>query len=123
MADRVCGHGLSYDLHVGFGEAERSKPQPIKVDFEARTDWRASAIADRSNPVVDYAVIDRRLKEVLQAQSWRLIESVAERISEVICTEFRVEQVTVRVTKRPADMPHCDGVSVQCSRTPADFVR
>lgn len=123
MADRVCGHGFRYDVHVGFGEAERSQAQSIKVDFDARTDWRASASAKRSSPVVDYAEVDKRLRDVVTGQSWRLIESIAERTAEVICSEFAVEQVTVRVTKNPVDMGHCDGVSVQCSRTPADYVR
>ena len=123
MADHVSGHGFSYDVHVGFGEEERSRAQPIKVEFDARTNWRASASAERSSPVVDYAQVDKRLREVVTGQSWRLIESIAERTAEVICSEFSVEQVTVRVTKKPADMAHCEGVSVQCSRTPADYVR
>ena len=123
MADRVCGHGFKYDVHVGYGEDERASAQKIKVDFEVRTDWRLSARAERASPVVDYAVVDKRLNEMITGQSWRLIESIAERTAEVICTEFAVEQVTVRVTKQPADMAHCDGVSVQCSRTPADYVR
>ena len=58
MADRVCGHGFRYDVHVGFGEAERSQAQCIKVDFDARTDWRVSASAARSSPVVDYGEVD-----------------------------------------------------------------
>jgi len=123
MADRVCGHGFQYDVHVGFGETERQEAQRISVDFEARTDWRAAAKADRASPVVDYAEVDKRLRSLVTGQSWRLIESIAECSAEVICTEFAVEQVTVRVTKRPVDMAHCDGVSVQCSRTPADYVR
>ena len=123
MADRVSGHGFKYDVHVGYGDAERAEAQCIKIDFDARTNWRASATTDRSKPVVDYAEVDERLKAVVTAQSWRLIESIAERVAQVICTEFTVEQVTVRVTKQPVDMAHCDGVSVQCSRTPADYVR
>ena len=61
MADRVCGHGFQYDVHVGFGETERQEAQRISVDFEARTDWRAAAKADRASPVVDYAEVDKRL--------------------------------------------------------------
>ena len=123
MADRVSGHGFKYDVHVGYGDEERATPQIIKIDFDARTDWRAAATAASANPVVDYAKVDARLQAVLNAQSWRLIEYIAERVAQVICTEFTVEQVTVRVTKQPVDMAHCDGVSVQCSRTPADYVR
>ena len=92
MADRVSGHGFKYDVHVGYGDAERAETQCIKIDFDARTDWRASATTERANPVVDYAEVDARLKAVITAQHWRLIEAIAERTAEVICTEFTVEQ-------------------------------
>ena len=122
MSDRVSGHGFRYDCKVGFGEQERAVPQPIVVDFEARTDWRKSAIEDRAHQLVDYAEVDRALKKLLTGRSWRLIEAMAEAAAEEICTGFPVEQVRVTVTKKPLDMPHCDGVSVSCSRTPADYL-
>jgi dihydroneopterin aldolase len=122
MADRVSGHGFCYQAHVGFGEAERSAPQAVRVDFEARTDWRASAEADRARNIVDYAAVDSAVAAVIGSREWRLIETIAEAIARLICMDFPVDQVRVTVTKQPADMPHCDGVSVSCSRTPADFV-
>ena len=122
MADRVNGHGFRYECRVGFGEDERSTPQTIRVDFEARTDWRRSAMDDYAHEIVDYAEVDRQLKEVLLSRSWRLIESIAEAAAKQICIAFPVDQVRVTVTKRPVDMPHCDGVSVSCSRTPADYL-
>ena len=122
MADRVSGHGFYYECRVGFGEDERSKPQSIRVDFEARTDWRGSAQADHAHQIVDYAEVDLRLGRVLTGRSWRLIESIAEAAAKEVCLGFPVDQVRVTVTKRPADMPHCEGVSVSCSRTPADYL-
>jgi dihydroneopterin aldolase len=122
MADRVSGHGFNYQAHVGFGDAERSVPQAVRVDFEARTDWRASAETDRARNIVDYAAVDRGVAALIASREWRLIETIAEAIARLICMDFPVDQVRVTVTKRPADMPHCDGVSVSCSRTPADFV-
>ena len=122
MADRVSGHGLKYEARVGFSEEERSEPQIIGVDFEVRTSWRSSAIEDRAQQIVDYAEVDRRIREVVGSREWRLIEAIAEAVAQVICVEFPVDQTRVTVTKMPMDMPHCDGVSVSCSRTPADFV-
>ncbi len=122
MADRVSGHGFRYECRVGFGESERAEAQSIRVDFEARTDWRKSAMADHAYSIVDYAEVDRRLSALVTGRSWRLIEAIAEAIAENICLEFPVDQVRVTITKQPADMPHCDGVSVSCSRTPADYV-
>ena len=122
MADRVSGHGFRYDCKVGFDEDERAVLQPIQVDFEVRTDWRSSAQSDRASSIVNYAEVDRQLSALLTGRSWRLIEAIAEAAAREICLGFPVDQVRVTVTKRPADMPHCDGVSVSCSRTPADYL-
>ena len=122
VADRVRGHGFSYQVHVGFGAEERSSAQAIRVDFEARTDWRQSAVDDRAQDIVDYAAVDQAIDSLVSSRQWRLIEAIAEAIARLICTEFPVDQVSVTVTKRPSDMPHCDAVSVRCSRTPADYV-
>jgi len=122
VADHVCGHGFKYECRVGFGVDERSQPQTIVVDFDARTDWRASGLADRAHSIVDYAEVDGAISALVCGREWRLIEAMAEAIARLICTGFPVDQVQVKVTKRPLDMPHCDGVSVVCSRTPADYV-
>ena len=122
MADRVSGHGFFYDCKVGFDEDERAKTQPIRVDFDARTDWRTSAEEDRAQSIVNYAEVDQQLAGLLTGRSWRLIEAIAEAVAREICLGFPVDQVRVTVTKRPADMPHCEGVSVSCSRTPADYL-
>ena len=122
MADRVSGHGLKYKANVGFSEGERRSSQTLKVDFEARTHWRDSAQADRVHEIVDYAEVDKGISALLADREWRLIEAVAEAVARFICEEFPVDQVRVTVTKYPADMPHCEAVSVSCSRTPADYV-
>ncbi|MGB0638027.1 MAG: dihydroneopterin aldolase [Myxococcota bacterium] len=122
MADRVSGHGLRYQCCVGFSVEERSGPQSIAVDFDARTDWRASAQADRPVEIVDYAKVDQAISTLLASREWRLIEAIAEGVARIICVGFPVDQVRVTVTKYPSDMAHCTGVSVSCSRTPADFI-
>jgi len=122
MPDWVSGHGMTYEARVGFGAEERSEAQSIHVDFDARTDWRVSGRDDRAQSIVDYAVVDRAICAMVAGREWRLIEAIAESVAKLICTGFPVDQVDVRVTKRPTDMPHCDGVSVRWSRTPADYV-
>ena len=119
----MSGRGFRYQCRVGFGEEERAKSQPILVDFDVRTDWRLSGVEDRAHRIVDYAEVDRVLHALLTGRSWRLIEAMAEAAARAICVDFPVEQVRVTVTKTPLDMPHCDGVSVSCSRTPADYTR
>lgn len=120
-ADRVHGYGFSYDCRVGFHEYERHIRQRVSVDFEAETDWKASARRDRARDLVDYYEINKAIQALVDGREWRLIEAMAEDIARLICRRFPVTRVRVRVNKLPFDMPNVSGVGVECWRTPADF--
>ena len=119
--DTVSGHGFEYSCRIGFHEFERHIEQRLRIDFEAQTDWRDQAKADRAHNLVDYYEINRAIGSLIAGREWRLVEAVAESVAELLCTRFPVSGVHVRVTKQPFDMPNCDSVSVACTRTRADF--
>jgi len=119
--DTVSGHGFTYSCRIGFHEFERHIEQKLGIDFEAQTDWRAQAQADRALNLVDYYEINRAIGEMIASREWRLVEAVAESVAELLCTRFPISGVHVRVTKQPFDMPNCDSVSVACTRQAEDF--
>ncbi len=122
-ADRVHGVGFCYDVRIGFHEYERHIRQQVKVDFEAETDWRAAAEADDEHVgLVDYFEVNRGIQALVESREWRLVEAMAERIAELICTRFPVSAVRVKVTKAPFDMPNVGAVAVECWRRREDFV-
>lgn len=120
-ADRVYGHGFSYDCRIGFHEYERHIRQRVSVDFEAETDWQETARRDRARDLIDYYEVNKAIQALVDGRQWRLIEAMAEDIARIICTRFPVSRVRVRVNKLPFDMPNVTGVAVECWRTPADF--
>ena len=71
MADRVSGHGLKYDVHVGVRRCGAGENLRIKIDLDARTDWRASATTD--GPIPSAQGRGRRAPEGRSAQHWRLM--------------------------------------------------
>ena len=119
--DLVSGISFSFDCRVGFHDYERQIRQRVFVDFEAETDWRRNGTLDDPRGIVDYYKVNRRIGEVLAEREYKLIEAVAEDVARVICTEFPVQRVRVRVRKTPFDMPNVQAVAVECSRTPEDF--
>jgi len=119
--DTVSGHGFGFSCRIGFHEFERHIEQQLSIDFEAQTDWREQAKADRAQGLVDYYEINRAIGEMIAGREWRLVEAVAESVAELLCTQFPVVSVHVRVTKQPFDMPNCGSVSVACTRTREDF--
>ncbi len=121
MLDRVHGTGFSYDVRIGFHEFERHIRQRIVIDFEAETDWREAAQADRAKDIVDYYEANLRIGRLIEQKEYRLIEAVAEEVARLLILEFPIDRVRVRVTKAPFDMPNVGSVAVECWRARADF--
>ncbi len=120
--DRVHGVGFAYDCHLGFDLQERAGLQRVLVDFEAWTDWRRAAEQDEpSDALVDYAKVNQRIQALVDTREWRLAEAMAEDVARLLCQQFPVSRVRVKVTKSPFDMPRAGAVAVECWRTPADF--
>ncbi len=120
--DRVHGIGMHYSCRVGFHAHEQHIVQKLRVDFEAETRWRSLAqVDDETLGLVNYAEVDKAVGVLLDTRHWRLIETVAEAIAALICEQFPVSQVRVKVTKTPADMPQVEGVAVECWRRREDF--
>lgn len=122
MNDRVHGTGFSYDCRIGFHEYERHIRQRVVIDFEAETDWRASARIDRATgELVDYYEANLAISKLVAAKEYRLIEALAEDVAKLLVSTFPIARVRVKVTKAPFDMPNVGSVAVECWRTPADF--
>lgn len=121
MRDRVHGIGFSYDCKIGFHAYERHIRQRVVIDFEAETDWREAARADRAKDLVDYYEANLAIQALVASKEYRLIEALAEDVSRVLLTNFPVDRVRVKVTKSPFDMPNVGNVAVECWRERADF--
>ncbi len=117
MRDRVHGIGFSYDCRIGFHEYERHIRQRVVVDFEAETDWKAAAAADRAHKIVDYYEANLAIQALVEQKEYRLIEALAEDVATMLLEKFPIEQVRVKVTKAPFDMPNTRGVAVECWRS------
>ena len=79
--DRVHGIGFSYDCRIGFHEYERHIRQRVVVDFEAETDWSASANVDRARNLVDYYEANLAIQALVETKEYRLIETLAQDVA------------------------------------------
>lgn len=119
--DRVHGIGFSYDCRIGFHAYERHIKQRLVIDFEVVTSWRAAALVDQPERLVNYYEANLAIQQLLGSKEYQLIEAVAEDVARLLCTQFPVSEARVKVTKQPFDMPNVGCVAVECWRTPADF--
>jgi dihydroneopterin aldolase len=102
MADVVFVQGLEARAVLGVGEEERQGPQTVRRDLEIACAARAAAAADDLRKTVDYHAVSRAVLAHVESSRHRLVETVAERVAELIRREFGAPWVRVRVTKTGA---------------------
>lgn len=93
---------LQINTVIGVYEWEKNIQQRLLVDLELSTDIRLAAANDDIRQALDYAVISQRVQQFVTAQPIELIETVAEKVAELLLTEFATSVVKVTVCKPDA---------------------
>jgi dihydroneopterin aldolase len=83
----------------GYDDDERATPQPFEVDVELLLDLRPAGVDDDLAQTVDYARVYEIVARIVGTASFRLLEAIAEAISDEILAAFPVDEVVVRVRK------------------------
>jgi 7,8-dihydroneopterin aldolase/epimerase/oxygenase len=90
---------LKVDVLVGVYEWERVKPQPIQLDISFDLPGAKAFTSDKIRDTVDYSAVVSRIREILSAKHFNLIEAVAEAVANSLLQEFSVPKVKVRAAK------------------------
>ena len=117
--DRIELRGMSFQGRHGVRPAERESPQEFKVDIEVDADLQDASRSDHLADTIDYTQLRAVAREVIEGPPRKLLESLAGEIADRIAGMPRVQNVSVRITKRPASMQPLDGAAVRIYRTRA----
>ena len=99
---------LVHGIH-GFYDEEHDKPQPFNISV--RVDLSSRIVDGQLGTTVDYAQLQEAIDNVvLHSSPIRLLESMAQRISEQIQHAENVDAVFVRIEKPEAPLPHPGGL-------------
>ncbi|HEX9342446.1 MAG TPA: dihydroneopterin aldolase [Actinomycetota bacterium] len=121
MGDVVFIQGLEVDAVIGAYDWERQLRQRLVLDLELAADVRKAAASDAVADAVDYAAIAERVTEFVQASDTQLIETLAERVAELITAEFGVPWLRLELRKpRPLSGRLVAGVRIERGERPAD---
>ncbi|MEM9303187.1 MAG: dihydroneopterin aldolase [Pseudomonadota bacterium] len=115
MSDIVFIRDLRIETVIGVYDWEKEIRQVLCLDLELSNDNRRAALADRIGDTVDYMSVSKRLMQFIGDNQFELIETVAERCTEIIREEFGVAWVKIRVSK-PGAVPGCEAVGVIVER-------
>lgn len=97
--DIIYLHGLKVECTIGVWEWERRIRQAVIVDVDMGFDTGAAATSDAVEDTLDYKAVAKRLISFGEESSFRLVESMAHAIANILRQEFGVAWCRVRVNK------------------------
>lgn len=98
--DKLIIGDLAFYGHCGITPEEQKTGQRFSLDLEIACDVKGIAGTDQLKDAFDYAAISRRVIEIGRKERFRLIETMAERLSQIILQEFGVKKITLRLRKQ-----------------------
>jgi dihydroneopterin aldolase len=97
--DIVFINDLRIETIIGIYDWERKVKQTISLDLEMGTDIRKSAETDAIEDTLNYKAVAKRLIAFVGESEYQLVETLAEKITEIVLTEFNVPRVKLTVRK------------------------
>ena len=92
--------GLSVFGHHGARPYEKEAGQRLEVDLELEPSDTRAETSDRLADAVDYDALYRTVREVVEQQSFHLLERLGAATAETILSRFAVRRVRVRIAKQ-----------------------
>ena len=100
--DIIYLNDLRIDTVIGIYEWERRTKQTVIFDIEMAADIRKAAQSDNIDDTLSYKTVAKRLISYVGTAEFELIETLAEKVAEILLDEFKVPWCRLRLNKRGA---------------------
>lgn len=100
--DIIYLHDLKIECVIGIWDWERKIRQSVIIDLDMGFDIRRAAQSDAIDDTLNYKAVAKRLQQFVGESQFQLVETMAERVAEILLAEFRLAWVRVRINKRGA---------------------
>lgn len=97
--DTIFLHELKVDTVIGIWDWERKIRQTVVIDLDMAADIRKAAKTDSVDDTLNYKRVSKRVQQFVADSSFQLVETLAERIAELLIGELGVSWVRVKVNK------------------------
>ncbi|MFC7372337.1 dihydroneopterin aldolase [Fictibacillus iocasae] len=117
--DTIYVNGMKFYGYHGVFAEETKLGQRFNVDVAVGLDLKEAGRTDNLELSVNYAEIYNSVKEIVEGQPVKLVETLAETIAASLLARFPlIEETTVKVIKPDPPIPgHYDSVAVEIKRT------
>lgn len=97
--DIIFLNDLRVETVIGIYDWERRIKQTVIFDFEMGADIRKAAASDSIEDTLNYKAVAKRVLEFVQASEFQLVETLAERVAQLILEEFDVPWLRLKLNK------------------------
>ena len=100
--DRIFIRNLTVTTIIGIYDEERITPQRVILDLEMSADVAHAASTEDIESTLNYKTLSDALTDFLQGSSFQLIETMAERVADIVRNDFGVDWVKLTLHKPDA---------------------
>lgn len=100
--DIIYLRDLRIETVIGIYDWERRIKQTLILDIEMATDIRKAAQTDSIEDTLNYKAVAKRLIEFVGNSEFQLVETLTERVAEIVLNEFHVLWLRLQVNKQGA---------------------
>ncbi|MDB6052601.1 MAG: folB [Verrucomicrobiales bacterium] len=97
--DKIQIENLEVFYRVGVPDEERRNAQRLLLSVEIHHDFAKAAQSDDLEQTVNYFAVCQRLLGLGQGREWKLLETLAVDIANLLIDEFGVGRVEVKIKK------------------------
>ncbi len=84
---------------IGIYEWEKRIKQTVCIDLEMGTNIRAAAASDTIDDTLNYKAVSKRIIAFVEGNQFQLIETLAEKVAELLLKEFALPWLKLTVSK------------------------
>jgi dihydroneopterin aldolase len=97
--DIIFIRDLRIDTVIGIYDWERAIRQTLSFDLEMATDIARAAGSDHIDDTLNYKAVAKRVIAFVEASEFQLVETLAERVAELVREEFSVPWLRLTLNK------------------------
>jgi len=97
--DIVYIRDLRIETVIGIYDWEREIRQTVSLDLEMGTDIKKAASTDHIDDTLDYKAVAKRLIQYVEDSEFQLVETLAEKVADIVLQEFDVPWMKLRLSK------------------------
>ena len=97
--DTIFLRDLEVDATIGIFEWEKRIKQKVRIDLEMATNIAKAAASDSIDDALDYKAISKRIIQFVEDSRYELIETLIEKVAEILLQEFSIPWVRVTISK------------------------